>query len=47
MSDFDYGGYFGPILPLADATRSTDDRFWGEGTEKNKKNPRLRPLSWL
>ncbi|MDC0032927.1 heterodisulfide reductase-related iron-sulfur binding cluster [Alphaproteobacteria bacterium] len=36
MSKFDYGAYFGPILPLADATRSTDERFWGEGTEKDK-----------
>lgn len=37
MSDFDYGAYFGPILPLADATRSTDERFWGHGAEKDKK----------
>ena len=37
MSDFDYGAYFGPILPLADATRSTDERFWGAGVEKDKK----------
>lgn len=36
MSDFDYGAYFGPILPLADATRSTDERFWGDGTEQDK-----------
>jgi Fe-S oxidoreductase len=36
MSDFDYGAYFGPILPLADATRSTDARFWGNGAEKDK-----------
>ena len=36
MSDFDYGAYFGPILPLADATRSTDERFWGAGTETDK-----------
>lgn len=36
MSEFDYGGYFGPILPLADATRSTDERSWGEGTEQTK-----------
>lgn len=36
MSDFDYGGYFRPILPLADATRSTDDRVWGDGTESDK-----------
>ena len=37
MSDFNYGAYFGPILPLADATRSTDERIWGDGSEKNKK----------
>ena len=37
MSDFDYGAYYGPILPLADATRSTEDRCWGEGAEKDKK----------
>lgn len=36
MSDFDYGAYFGPILPLADATRNTDERCWGDGSEKNK-----------
>lgn len=36
MSDFDYGAYFGPILPLADATRSTDERCWGDGAEKDK-----------
>lgn len=38
MSDFDYGAYFGPILPLADATRSTEERFWGAGAEKDKKS---------
>lgn len=38
MSDFDYSAYFGPILPLADATRSTDERFWGDGSEKDKKS---------
>ena len=36
MSDFDYSAYFGPILPLADATRSTDARFWGDGAETDK-----------
>jgi len=36
MSDFDYSAYFGPILPLADATRSTDERVWGDGAENNK-----------
>lgn len=36
MSEFDYGAYYGPILPLADATRSTDERVWGEGAEKEK-----------
>jgi Fe-S oxidoreductase len=36
MSNFDYGAYFGPILPLADATRSTDERFWSDGAEKDK-----------
>lgn len=36
MSGFDYGAYFGPIEPLADATRSTDERVWGNGTEKDK-----------
>ncbi|MPY71125.1 MAG: hypothetical protein GEU92_13675 [Alphaproteobacteria bacterium] len=37
MSDFDYGAYFRPILPLADATRSAETRFWGEGAEKDKR----------
>jgi len=36
MSKFDYGAYFGPILPLADATRSTNERSWSEGTEEDK-----------
>lgn len=36
MSGFDYGAYYGPILPLADATRSTDERFWGAAAEKDK-----------
>jgi Fe-S oxidoreductase len=36
MSDFNYSAYFGPILPLADATRSTDERSWGDGAEKEK-----------
>lgn len=36
MSRFDYGGYFGPILPLADATRTEDARVWGEGSEADK-----------
>lgn len=35
-TDFDYSGYFGPILPLADATRAEADRCWGTGTEKDK-----------
>jgi hypothetical protein len=29
MAGFDYGAYFGPILPLADATRSADARRRG------------------
>ena len=36
MTGFDYGAYFGPIEPLADATRANDTRFWGNGTEKDK-----------
>lgn len=36
MSNFDYGAYFGPILPLADATREADARCWGDGAEKDK-----------
>lgn len=36
MPGFDYGAYFGPILPLADATRSDGGRCWGTGTEKDK-----------
>ena len=36
MSGFDYGAYFGPILPLADLTRSTETRFWGDGAERDK-----------
>ena len=36
MTDFDYGAYFSPILPLADATRSTDVRSWGDGAERDK-----------
>jgi Fe-S oxidoreductase len=36
MSGFDYGAYFSPIEPLADATRDSDDRIWGNGTEKDK-----------
>jgi Fe-S oxidoreductase len=37
MSDFDYGAYFRPILPLADATRGAETRFWGDGAEKDKR----------
>ena len=37
MFEFDYSAYFGPMLPQADAMRSTDERFWGDGTEKDKK----------
>lgn len=37
MSSFDYGAYFGLILPLADLTRSTEKRFWGDGAETDKK----------
>lgn len=33
MSDFDYGTYFGGIVPLADATRKGEERCWSEGTE--------------
>jgi len=36
MSDFDYGRYFGPILPLADATRAADERVWGDGAEADR-----------
>ena len=36
MPDFDYGGYFGQIEPLADATRADEERCWGSGTEKDK-----------
>ena len=36
MAKYDYGAYFGPIEPLADATRNTDTRVWGNGTEKDK-----------
>ena len=36
MSNFDYSAYFGPILPLADATRSDGERCWEIGTEKDK-----------
>lgn len=36
MPGFDYGAYFRPILPLADATRSTDERVWGDGAERDK-----------
>lgn len=36
MAGFDYGAYFGPILPLADALRENDTRCWGEGVEKDK-----------
>lgn len=36
MTEFDYGAYFGPIEPLADATRASESRVWGTGTEKDK-----------
>ena len=36
MSDFDYGKYFGHILPLADALREGDERCWSNGTERDK-----------
>ena len=36
MSNYDYGAYFSPIEPLADATRSAGPRVWGNGTEKDK-----------
>ncbi len=36
MPGFDYGAFFGPILPLADALRGGDTRCWGEGAEKDK-----------
>ena len=36
MAKYDYGAYFGPIEPLADAIRNTETRVWGNGTEKNK-----------
>ncbi len=36
MSKPDYGAFFGPIEPLADAIRTEDERCWGNGTEKDK-----------
>lgn len=36
MTGFNYGNYFGPIEPLADAIRDGEDRCWGAGNEKNK-----------
>jgi len=36
MAGFDYGAYFGPILPLADALRDNDTRCWGDGAEPDK-----------
>ncbi len=36
MSKPDYGAFFGPIEPLADAIRTEDERSWGNGTEKEK-----------
>ena len=36
MPKFDYASYFGPIEPLADATRADETRCWGAGAEKNK-----------
>jgi Fe-S oxidoreductase len=37
MPGFDYGAYFGPILPLGDALREGDTRCWQNGTEAEKK----------
>ena len=36
MTGFNYGNYFGPIEPLADAIRDDEERCWGTGNEKNK-----------
>ena len=36
MPKFDYAGYFGPIEPLADATRAAETRCWGAGAEERK-----------
>ena len=38
MAGFDYGAFFGPILPLADATRQDDERVWGDGAETDKRS---------
>ena len=35
MAKYDYGAYFGPIEPLADATRNADSRVWGFVPEQN------------
>lgn len=37
MSDFDYGKYYSGIVPLADASQSTPERCWSEGTERPKR----------
>jgi len=34
MAKFDYGAYFGPITPLADALRDSPTRFWESTPEK-------------
>jgi hypothetical protein len=34
MSDFNYGKYYSGLVPLADATRSADERCWSDGTER-------------
>jgi Fe-S oxidoreductase len=34
MNRFDFGGYFGPIAPLADALRESPDRFWDPTPEQ-------------
>jgi Fe-S oxidoreductase len=36
MPKFDYGAYYGPILPLADALREDETRCWRNGTEPEK-----------
>ena len=36
MPKIDYGKFFGPIQPLADATRTDETRSWGDGAEADK-----------
>lgn len=38
MKKFDYGSYFGPIIPLADALRESTERFW-EPTREELSQP--------